>query len=66
MRLNIIENLFYRFNPYFPHRRLPVYDVNPDDPQDINVKLGLFGQLRSLVSQTRTHFGSRIVIGLYV
>ncbi|XP_026759124.2 uncharacterized protein LOC113518411 [Galleria mellonella] len=40
MRENIIENIFYRFNPYFPERNLPVYDINPADPQDYNIKLG--------------------------
>ncbi|KAJ0183695.1 hypothetical protein K1T71_000118 [Dendrolimus kikuchii] len=40
MKENIIENIFYRFNPYFPHRRLPIYDINPANPQDVNVKLG--------------------------
>ncbi|CAG4962143.1 unnamed protein product [Parnassius apollo] len=38
---NVLEYLFYRFNPYFPERDLPVYEINPADPQDINVKLGL-------------------------
>lgn len=36
---NIFENIFYRFNPYFPHE-LPAYEFNPADPQDYNVKLG--------------------------
>ncbi|XP_013145870.1 PREDICTED: uncharacterized protein LOC106109021 isoform X2 [Papilio polytes] len=40
MRSNIIENLFYRFNPYFPDRDLPIYDINPADPQDFRVVLG--------------------------
>ncbi|XP_059059905.1 uncharacterized protein LOC131853107 [Achroia grisella] len=40
MKENIIENIFYRFNPYFPERKLPAYDINPADPQDYNVKLG--------------------------
>ncbi|KAL0902679.1 hypothetical protein ABMA27_000498 [Loxostege sticticalis] len=40
MKENIIENIFYRFNPYFPERKLPAYDINPADPQDFNVKLG--------------------------
>ncbi|XP_045510297.1 uncharacterized protein LOC123705525 [Colias croceus] len=40
MKENIIENIFYRFNPYFPERALPDYDINPLNPQDINVKLG--------------------------
>ncbi|VVD00923.1 unnamed protein product [Leptidea sinapis] len=39
MKQNIVENLFYRFNPYFPHKNLPAYEINPKDPQDINVKL---------------------------
>lgn len=42
MKENIIENIFYRFNPYFPSRPLPVYDINPADLDDFNVKLGLF------------------------
>ncbi|XP_052746667.1 uncharacterized protein LOC112050428 [Bicyclus anynana] len=37
---NIIENIFYRFNPYFPMKQLPGYEENPLDPQDCNVKLG--------------------------
>ncbi|CAH2103078.1 unnamed protein product [Euphydryas editha] len=37
---NIIENIFYRFNPYFPHDELPAYEFDPADPQDYNVKLG--------------------------
>ncbi|XP_053624154.1 uncharacterized protein LOC128683024 [Plodia interpunctella] len=37
---NILENIFCRFNPYFPKRNLPCYDVSPDNPQDINVMLG--------------------------
>ncbi|CAK1554778.1 unnamed protein product [Leptosia nina] len=37
---NIIENVMYRFNPYFPNRKLPEYDINPSNPQDYNVKLG--------------------------
>lgn len=36
---NIFENIFYRFNPYFPHE-LPAYEFHPADPQDYNVKLG--------------------------
>lgn len=36
---NIFENIFYRFNPYFPHE-LPAYEFNPVDPQDYTVKLG--------------------------
>ncbi|XP_050360674.1 uncharacterized protein LOC126780335 [Nymphalis io] len=37
---NVIENIFYRFNPYFPEDELPAYENNPADPQDYNVKLG--------------------------
>ncbi|XP_049885473.1 uncharacterized protein LOC126380249 [Pectinophora gossypiella] len=40
MMENIIENIFYRFNPYFPHRLLPDYECNPADLTDINIKLG--------------------------
>ncbi|KPJ08999.1 Uncharacterized protein C7orf63-like [Papilio machaon] len=40
MKSNIIENIFYRFNPYFPDRDLPIYDTNPTDPQDFRVVLG--------------------------
>ncbi|XP_014366424.2 uncharacterized protein LOC106717203 [Papilio machaon] len=40
MKSNIIENIFYRFNPYFPDRDLPIYDTNPADPQDFRVVLG--------------------------
>lgn len=41
MKDNIIENVFYRFNPYFPDRQLPVYDINPAEPvRDCTVKLG--------------------------
>ncbi|CAB3259076.1 unnamed protein product [Arctia plantaginis] len=40
MKENIIENIFYRFNPYFPYKDLPNYDINPADCQDMNVKLG--------------------------
>lgn len=40
MKENIIENIFYRFNPYFPERKLPNYDINPQDCQDFNIKLG--------------------------
>ncbi|XP_075990592.1 cilia- and flagella-associated protein 69-like isoform X2 [Anticarsia gemmatalis] len=39
MKENIIENIFYRFNPDFPED-LPVYSLNPADCQDLNVKLG--------------------------
>ncbi|XP_046976695.1 uncharacterized protein LOC124542853 [Vanessa cardui] len=37
---NVIENIFYRFNPYFPGDRLPAYENNPVDPQDHAVRLG--------------------------
>ncbi|XP_048005900.1 uncharacterized protein LOC125241447 isoform X2 [Leguminivora glycinivorella] len=37
---NVLENIFYRFNPYFPERKLPAYDINPADPQHYNVQLG--------------------------
>ncbi|XP_026500645.2 uncharacterized protein LOC113404100 [Vanessa tameamea] len=37
---NVIENIFYRFNPYFPGDKLPAYENNPVDPQDHAVKLG--------------------------
>ncbi|KAG6454112.1 uncharacterized protein LOC115446035 [Manduca sexta] len=37
---NIFDNIFYRFNPYFPERKLPMYDINPADLDDFNVKLG--------------------------
>lgn len=40
MKENIMESIFYRFNPYFPNRMLPKYDTNPADPLDMNVKLG--------------------------
>ncbi|XP_047040831.1 uncharacterized protein LOC124645124 [Helicoverpa zea] len=40
MKENIIENIFYRFNPYFPEKDLPNYDINPWDCQDPNLKLG--------------------------
>ncbi|KAI8430649.1 hypothetical protein MSG28_000850 [Choristoneura fumiferana] len=40
MKENILENIFYRFNPYFPGKKLPAYDINPADPQDFNVQLG--------------------------
>ncbi|KAM3968388.1 uncharacterized protein ACR2FA_004032 [Aphomia sociella] len=40
MKESVIENIFYRYNPYFPEKRLPIYDINPADPQDYNVKLG--------------------------
>lgn len=36
---NVIENILYRFNPYFPDN-LPAYESTPADPQDMNVKLG--------------------------
>lgn len=36
---NVIENILYRFNPYFPEN-LPTYEITPADPQDVNVKLG--------------------------
>ncbi|CAH2210116.1 jg26945, partial [Pararge aegeria aegeria] len=38
-RENVIENIFYRFNPYFPMKDLPDYEDTPLDPQDCNVKL---------------------------
>ncbi|XP_068632395.1 cilia- and flagella-associated protein 69-like, partial [Battus philenor] len=41
---NIFENIFLRFNPYFPDRALPIFDTNPLDPQDINIKLGASSQ----------------------
>lgn len=37
---NIIENIFCRFDPYFPGKKLPAYDINPADPQDFKVQLG--------------------------
>ncbi|CAH0703764.1 unnamed protein product [Spodoptera exigua] len=40
MKENILENLFYRFNPYFPERKLESYDISPLDCHDPNVKLG--------------------------
>nr|XP_034839516.1 uncharacterized protein LOC117995640 [Maniola hyperantus] len=40
MKENIIENILYRFNPYFPMKDLPDYEETPLDPQDFNVKLG--------------------------
>ncbi|KAJ2954493.1 hypothetical protein O0L34_g2772 [Tuta absoluta] len=40
MMENIFETIFYRFNPYFPERELPAYDVNPCDLDDIYVQLG--------------------------
>ncbi|KAJ8737357.1 hypothetical protein PYW07_000628 [Mythimna separata] len=40
MKENIIEIIFYRFNPYFPKKDLPYYDVNPLDCMDANVRLG--------------------------
>ncbi|XP_072930307.1 cilia- and flagella-associated protein 69-like isoform X2 [Epargyreus clarus] len=40
MKENIIENILCRFNPYFPVRDLPVYEVNPAEPQSCIVKLG--------------------------
>ncbi|XP_063634003.1 uncharacterized protein LOC134804733 [Cydia splendana] len=40
LKENILENIFYRFNPYFPERKLPAYDINPVDPQHYNVQLG--------------------------
>ncbi|CAH0578431.1 unnamed protein product [Chrysodeixis includens] len=40
MKDNMIENILYRFNPYFPERQLPNYDINPQDCHDYNVKLG--------------------------
>lgn len=40
MKENVIENIFYRFNPYFPYKDLPDYEINPADCQDVNVKLG--------------------------
>lgn len=49
MKENIIENIFYRFNPYFPDRKLPFYDINPANPQDYNVKLGLYTQKTACV-----------------
>lgn len=39
MAENVLENIFYRFDPYFPEK-LPPYEINPADPQDENVKLG--------------------------
>ncbi|CAG9557986.1 unnamed protein product [Danaus chrysippus] len=36
---NIIENIFYRFNPFYP-QRLPDHETNPLDPQDQNIRLG--------------------------
>ncbi|KAF9797909.1 hypothetical protein SFRURICE_016553 [Spodoptera frugiperda] len=40
MKENILENIFYRFNPYFPYRHLESYDINPVDCHDPTVKLG--------------------------
>ncbi|CAG9782044.1 unnamed protein product [Diatraea saccharalis] len=40
MKENIIENIFYRFNPYFPITELPTFNENPADPRDWNLKLG--------------------------
>ncbi|RVE53104.1 hypothetical protein evm_002201 [Chilo suppressalis] len=40
MKENIIEHVFYRFNPYFPEGKLPPFDENPANLQDWNVKLG--------------------------
>ncbi|XP_013184784.2 uncharacterized protein LOC106130482 [Amyelois transitella] len=40
LKENILENIFCRFNPYFPQQNLPAYDINPADPQDVNIKLG--------------------------
>ncbi|XP_063546380.1 uncharacterized protein LOC134754180 [Cydia strobilella] len=40
LKENILENIFYRFNPYFPERKLPAYDINPADPQHYYVQLG--------------------------
>lgn len=42
MKEGIIENIFYRYNPYFPHKPLPSYDINPADLQDYNLKLGTY------------------------
>lgn len=39
MAENVIENIFYRFDPYYPEK-LPPYEINPANPQDDNVKLG--------------------------
>ncbi|KAJ8737618.1 hypothetical protein PYW08_000213 [Mythimna loreyi] len=40
MKENIIEIIFYRFNPYFPKKDLPHYEINPRDCLDATVKLG--------------------------
>ncbi|XP_063394218.1 uncharacterized protein LOC134679259 [Cydia fagiglandana] len=40
LKQNILENIFYRFNPYFPERKLPEYDINPADPHHYSVQLG--------------------------
>ncbi|KAH9636475.1 hypothetical protein HF086_002175 [Spodoptera exigua] len=45
MKENILENLFYRFNPYFPERKLESYDISPLDCHDPNVKLGKCTQI---------------------
>lgn len=37
---NIIQYILYRYNPYFPHKDLPSYDIGPANPEDPTVKLG--------------------------
>ncbi|XP_026313910.1 uncharacterized protein LOC113225720 [Hyposmocoma kahamanoa] len=39
MEENIFENIFYRFNPYFPEKPLPLFEINPD-LDSIYLKLG--------------------------
>lgn len=41
MEENIIETIFYRFNPYFPDKPLPLFEINPD-LDCIYLKLGWF------------------------
>lgn len=41
MEENVLENLFYRFNHYFPEKRLPSFEINPD-LDSIHLKLGRF------------------------
>lgn len=41
MEENVLENIFYRFNPYFPEKPLPLFEISPD-LDSIHLKLGRF------------------------
>lgn len=48
MKENILENIFYRFNPYFPDKPLPIFEINPD-LDSIHLKLGWFSLYITLI-----------------